>query len=75
MTTSGRTANTPKSTPGARTVARWLARRTPDFPAYLLGNSLVDAERPVRLGRDRQETTHSLAALFLPAWRATPGAA
>ena len=59
----------------ARRLLEEASRLDADFPAYLLGDSLVYAERPVRFGRDRQETTHSLAALFLPAWRATPGAA
>jgi len=45
------------------------------FVDYLLGESQVYAERPIRFGRDRDETTHSLAALFLPAWRSTAGAA
>ena len=57
---------------------RWLeaaARLDADFPAYLLGDSLVVGGRPVRFDGNRRETTHSLATLFLPAWRATPGAA
>ena len=46
-----------------------------DFPDYLLGESLVYADRPICFGGNEDETTHSMAALFLPAWRATPGAA
>ena len=46
-----------------------------DFPDYLLGESLVYADRPICFGGNEGETTHSMAALFLPAWRATPGAA
>ena len=45
------------------------------FPDYLLGDALVHADRPVQFGREPGESTHSLARLFLPAWRSTPGAA
>jgi hypothetical protein len=45
------------------------------FLAYLLGDAVVKAAEPVRFGGDQEEAMHSLAALFLPAWRATPGAA
>ena len=47
----------------------------PHFLDYLLGDGLVHADRPVRFGGDPRESTHSLARLFLPAWRSTPGAA
>jgi hypothetical protein len=47
----------------------------PHFLDYLLGDALVHADRPVRFDRDPHESTHSLARLFLPAWRSTPGAA
>ena len=61
-------------TDDARRLLAEASRLDADFPDYLLGDSLVYADRPVRFGRDRQETTHSLAALLLPAWRATSGA-
>ena len=57
---------------------RWLREAQAldkHFPDYLLGGALVHADRPVRFGREPRETTHSLARLFLPAWRSTPGAA
>ena len=47
----------------------------PHFLDYLLGDALVHADRPIRFGREPRESTHSLARLFLPAWRSTPGAA
>ena len=47
----------------------------PHFLDYLLGDALVQADRPIRFGYDAHESTHSLARLFLPAWRSTPGAA
>lgn len=47
----------------------------PDFLDYVLGEALVQADRPIRFGREASESTHSLARLFLPAWRSTPGAA
>jgi tetratricopeptide (TPR) repeat protein len=55
----------------ARRLLQEASRLDADFLDYLLGGSLVYADRPVRFGRNRHETTHSLAALFLPAWRAT----
>lgn len=45
------------------------------FLDYLLGEAQVDAAQPVRFEGDRHETSHATAALFLPAWRSTPGAA
>ena len=45
-----------------------------DFLDFLLGDGLVHADRPIHFGRDPRETKHSLARLFLPAWRSTPGA-
>lgn len=59
----------------ARRLLEEASRLDAGFLDYLLGESLVYADRPVRFGRDGAEATHSLAALFLPAWRNTPGAA
>lgn len=57
---------------------RWLQEAQAldkHFPDYLLGDALVRADRPVHFGREPGESAHSLARLFLPAWRSTPGAA
>ena len=62
-------------TEDSRRLLKEASQLDADFLDYLLGESMVHADRPVRFDRDRQETTHSLAALFLPAWRDTPGAA
>jgi hypothetical protein len=59
----------------ARRLLEEASRRGAGFLDYLLGDSLIYADREVRFGGDPQETDHSMAALFLPAWRATPGAA
>ena len=61
-------------TDDARRLLEEASRLDAGFLDYLLGGSVVYAERPIHFGRGQQETTHSLAALFLPAWRATPGA-
>ena len=44
------------------------------FLDYLLGDSLVRADQPIRFERGRT-ATHSTARLLLPAWRSVPGAA
>ncbi len=44
------------------------------FLDYLLGNSLVRADQPIRFQQGRN-ATHSTARLLLPAWRSVPGAA
>ena len=61
-------------TDDARQVLQEAAQLGVDFLAYLLGDGLVHADRPVHFGRDPRATTHSLARLLLPVWRATPGA-
>jgi hypothetical protein len=59
----------------ARRLLKEAQSLDPHFLDYLLGDALVRADRPVRFGREPRESTHSLARLFLPAWRSTPGAA
>ncbi|MCL4206925.1 MAG: hypothetical protein KJ000_30960 [Pirellulaceae bacterium] len=59
----------------ARAILQDAKRLDAGFLDYLLGDAAVHAARPVRFGDSRREDAHSLAALFLPAWRATPGAA
>ncbi len=44
------------------------------FVDYLLGDSLVRADQPIRFEKTR-DVTHSTARLFLLAWRSVPGAA
>jgi hypothetical protein len=47
----------------------------PGFEHYLLRDKVVDASRPVRFDADQDERAFGCARLFLPAWRAVPGAA
>lgn len=61
-------------TDDARRLLEEASRLDAGFLDYVLGDGIVYAERPIRFGPDRRESNHSLAALFLPAWRATPGA-
>jgi len=61
-------------TDDARRLLAEASRLDAGFLDYLLGGSVVYADRRIHFGGDQHETTHSLAALFLPAWRATPGA-
>lgn len=61
-------------TDDARRLLGEASRLDAGFLDYLLGGSVVYADRRIHFGGDQHETTHSLAALFLPAWRATPGA-
>ena len=58
----------------ARQVLQEAGQLGADFLDFLLGDGLARADRLVHFGRDPRETTHSLATLFLPAWRSTPGA-
>ena len=56
---------------------QWLRQarsQDPRFLDYLLGDATVSADRVIRFGHDPDESAHSLARLFLPAWRDTPGA-
>jgi hypothetical protein len=46
----------------------------PGFQDYLLRDSVVDASRQVRFGAGGAEQAFGCARLFLPAWRAVPGA-
>jgi tetratricopeptide (TPR) repeat protein len=59
----------------ARAILQEANRLDTGFLEYLLGDAVVKAAKPVRFGGSRLEDAHSQAALFLPAWRATPGAA
>jgi tetratricopeptide (TPR) repeat protein len=59
----------------AQAILQEAKRLDAGFLDYLLGDVVVHAAKPVRFGGSRREDAHSLAALFLPAWRATPGAA
>ena len=47
----------------------------PGFEHYLLEDQVVDASREVRFNAGDAERAFGCARLFLPAWRATPGAA
>jgi tetratricopeptide (TPR) repeat protein len=49
--------------------------REPGFVDYLLRDKVVDARREARFDADHAERAFACARLFLPAWRATPGAA
>ena len=62
-------------TDDARCHLEEAARLDASFLDYLLGDNLVYADKRLRFGGNQGEMTHSMAALFLPAWRATPGAA
>ncbi|NUQ65627.1 MAG: tetratricopeptide repeat protein [Pirellulales bacterium] len=62
-------------TDDARRLLQEAQRLDAGFVDYLLGEATVDASRPVHFGGDRHETAHAAAALFLPAWRSTSGAA
>ncbi len=59
----------------ARACLQDAYRSLPGFTDYLLGEEVVYAQRPIRFDGPIDEVTHSYAHLFLPAWRATPGAA
>ncbi|HVC92498.1 MAG TPA: tetratricopeptide repeat protein [Pirellulales bacterium] len=50
-------------------------RLEPGFEHYLLRDKVVDARREVRFDADHAERAFGCARLFLPAWRAVPGAA
>ncbi|MEO8493573.1 MAG: tetratricopeptide repeat protein [Planctomycetota bacterium] len=47
----------------------------PGFENYLLRDGVVDARREVQFDGDLAERAFGCARLFLPAWRAVPGAA
>ncbi|MSR56635.1 MAG: hypothetical protein EXS05_03045 [Planctomycetaceae bacterium] len=50
-------------------------RLEPGFENYLLRDEVLDARREVRFDAGHAERAYGCARLFLPAWRAVPGAA
>ena len=50
-------------------------RLEPEFDGYLLRDKVVDTTRAIRFDGDPSERAFGCARLFLPAWRAAPGAA